>query len=64
MDDVGGLQNMKEGVELLRPRFTTEAIEFGFTRYPVGWLLAESPVLVKRYQPKHLQRSWESTSCR
>ncbi len=56
MDDVGGLQNMKEGVELLRPRFTTEAIEFGFTRYPVGWLLAGVPGTGKTLSAKALAK--------
>jgi ATP-dependent 26S proteasome regulatory subunit len=56
MEDVGGLQNMKEGVELLRPRFTAEALEFGFTRYPVGWLLAGVPGTGKTLSAKALAK--------
>jgi ATP-dependent 26S proteasome regulatory subunit len=56
MDDVGGLDNLKEGVKLLRPRFTTEALEFGFTRYPTGYLIAGVPGTGKTLSAKALAK--------
>jgi len=43
MDDVGGLDILKEEIVLLKPRFSQDALEYGFKRRPTGILLAGVP---------------------
>lgn len=56
MDDVGGLENMKEGVRLLKPRFSTEAKDFGFIRMPTGVIFAGVPGTGKTLTAKALAK--------
>ncbi len=43
MDDVGGLDILKEEIVLLKPRFSQDALAYGFKRRPTGILLAGVP---------------------
>lgn len=55
---IGGLSPLKEWTMRLRKRFTKEAIEYGFTSYPKGLLMAGVPGCGKSALAKAIAREW------